>query len=194
MVVRPPARTATAVVALAGAALLAGCSNGTSGGAGNTGYVSDGVGVTAIAVSQRVAAPVLSGTTLDGQKLSLGQYKGDVVVVNVWGSWCGPCREETPALEETYQKYQAQGVRFLGINTRDINAAALAFDHTMNVTYPSLQDPDETLLLQFKAMLPPADIPSSVIVDRSGKVAVRVLGPVTEPQLAQQLDTVLSKG
>jgi thiol-disulfide isomerase/thioredoxin len=194
MVVPPLVRVAAVVSALAGTMLLAGCSNSVSGGGGNTGFVDEGVGITAIAASQRVDAPKLTGTTLDGQKFSLSQYKGDVVVINVWGSWCGPCRQETPALEETSQKYQAQGVRFLGINTRDITSAALAFDRSMNVTYPSLQDPDETVLLQFKAMLPAADIPSSVIVDRNGKVAVRILGPVTEPQLTQQLDTVLSKG
>ena len=193
MVVPPLARTAAVVSALAGSVLLAGCSTSVSGG-GNTGFVDEGVGITAIAASQRVDAPKLTGTTLDGQKFALSQYKGDVVVINVWGSWCGPCRQETPALEETYQKYQAQGVRFLGINTRDITSAAIAFDRSMNVTYPSLQDPDETVLLQFKSMLPAADIPSSVIVDRGGKVAVRILGAVTEPQLAQQLDAVLSKG
>jgi thiol-disulfide isomerase/thioredoxin len=194
MVVPAPIRIAAVVSALAGSVSLAGCSASVSGGGGNTGFVDEGVGVTAIAASQRVAAPKLTGTTLDGQKFSLDQDKGDVVVINVWGSWCAPCREETAALEETYQKYQARGVKFLGINTRDITSAAVAFDRSMNVTYPSLQDPDETLLLQFKSMLPAADIPSSVIVDRNGKVAVRVIGAVTEPQLAQQLDAVLSKG
>ncbi|HLK43830.1 MAG TPA: TlpA disulfide reductase family protein [Thermoleophilia bacterium] len=194
MVVPAPIRIAAVVSALAGSVSLAGCSASVSGGGGNTGFVDEGVGVTAIAASQRVAAPKLTGTTLDGQKFSLDQDKGDVVVINVWGSWCAPCREETAALEETYQKYQARGVKLLGINTRDITSAAVAFDRSMNVTYPSLQDPDETLLLQFKSMLPAADIPSSVIVDRNGKVAVRVIGAVTEPQLAQQLDAVLSKG
>ena len=193
MVVRPLARAAAAVAALTGAAALAGCSNGTSGG-GNTGFVSSDVGITAIAASQRVAAPALAGTTLDGEQYSLAQDKGQIVVLNVWGSWCTPCREESPALEETYQKFQAKGVRFVGINTRDDNAAALAFDRSMNITYPSLQDPDETHLLQFKSLLPPASIPSSVILDRDGKVAVRIIGPVTEPQLTQQLDALLSKG
>ena len=193
MVVRPLARAAAAVAALTGVAALAGCSNGTSGG-GNTGFVSSDVGITAIAASQRVAAPALSGTTLDGEQYSLAQDKGQIVVLNVWGSWCTPCREESPALEETYQKFQAKGVRFVGINTRDDNAAALAFDRSMNITYPSLQDPDETHLLQFKSLLPPASIPSSVILDRDGKVAVRIIGPVTEPQLTQQLDALLSKG
>jgi thiol-disulfide isomerase/thioredoxin len=186
-------RAGALVAALSGAALLAACSN-TTGGTGNTGYVSSEVtGVTAIAASARVVAPSLSGTTLDGKKLSLTDYRGQVVVVNVWGSWCTPCRVEGPALEETYQKYQAKGVKFLGINTRDDNAAAQAFVSSDGITYPSLQDPDETLVLEFKSILPPTSIPSSVIVDRSGKVAARILGAVTEPQLVQALDKVLGE-
>jgi peroxiredoxin len=100
---------------------------------------------------------------------------------------------EAPALEEAYQKYQAKGVRFLGINTRDDNAAALAFAASAGLTYPSLQDPDEALVLQFKAVLPATTVPSSVIIDRTGKVAVRVLGSVTEPQLVQQLNALLGE-
>ena len=187
-------RVGALAAALAGAALLAACSNAT-GGTGDTGFVaSDSTGVTAIAASARVAAPNLSGTTLDGKQLALSDYRGQVVVVNVWGSWCTPCRIEGPALEETYQKYQAKGVKFLGIDTReDSNAAALAYIATEGITYPSLQDPQETLLLAFKSILPPTTIPSSVVIDRNGKVAVRALGAVTEPQLAQALDKVLGE-
>ncbi len=184
-------------VALVGAAGLvaglAGCTNST-GGAGDTGYVGSATtGVTSYAPSQRVAAPTMSGTTLDGKQLSLSDYRGKVVVVNVWGSWCGPCRREAPALEETFTKYQPKGVQFLGINTEDNAAAALAFDSADSITYPSLQDPGETLLLQLKTIVPPTAIPSSVIIDRNGKLAARIIGETTEPQLAQSLDSVLSE-
>jgi thiol-disulfide isomerase/thioredoxin len=185
-------RPGALVAALAGAALLVGCSNAT-GGTGDTGFVSEATGITAIAAASRSAAPSIAGTTLDGKQLSLADYRGQVVVVNVWGSWCTPCRVEGPALEETYQKYQAKGVKFLGINTRDDNAAAQAFVASDGITYPSLQDPDETLVLQFKSILPPTTIPSSAIIDRNGKVAVRILGAVTEPQLVQALDKVLGE-
>jgi thiol-disulfide isomerase/thioredoxin len=192
MVERHFTRTAAVAVALSGVLVLAGCSSGISGG-GNTGYVAAAVGVTAITSSQRVDSPPLAGTTLDGQLLTLKTLRGHVVLLNVWGSWCGPCRGEAPALEATYQKYQDRGVKFIGINTRDDNAAAQAFVHSAGVTYPSLKDPDETLLLQFKSILPPASIPSSVIIDANGKVAVRIIGPTTEPELAQQLDALLSE-
>jgi thiol-disulfide isomerase/thioredoxin len=180
-------------VAFAGVALLAGCTNST-GGAGDTGYVgTTTTGITNYAAAQRIAAPTLSGTTLDGKKLSLSDYRGKVVVVNVWGSWCSPCRREAPALEETYTKYQSKGVQFLGINVRDDDAAALAFVSSDSITYPSLQDPDETLLLQFKTIVPPTDIPSSIIVDRDGRLAARIIGEVTEPQLVQALDKALGE-
>lgn len=178
--------------ALAGAALLAGCTN-TTGGGGDTGFVAaDSTNITGIAPGQRTAAPDLAGTTLDGKKLALTDYRGKVVVVNIWGSWCGPCRLEAPALEETFQQYQAKGVQFMGINVRDVNSSALAFVSDDHITYPSLQDPDETLLLEFKTVVPPTNIPSSIIVDRSGKIATRIIGSVTEPQLKQALDKVLS--
>ena len=183
--------------ALAGAAVLAGCTNST-GGSGDTGFVGvTGTTITDVAPGQRTAAPALSGTTLDGKKLALSDYRGKVVVVNVWGSWCGPCRVEAPALEETFQQYQAKGVQFMGIDVRESqsdNSAALAFVRDDHITYPSLQDPDETLLLQFKTVVPPTDIPSSIIVDRDGKVAARIIGGTTEPQLKQALDKVLSGG
>jgi thiol-disulfide isomerase/thioredoxin len=190
---RTARRRAGVFAAALAAALAAACSNSTGGG-GETGYVAaETTGITAVAASDRVAAPALSGTSLDGEKLSLSGYRGHVVVVNVWGSWCTPCRVEGPALEETYQKYRSKGVDFLGINTRDDNAAALAFADSDGITYPSLRDPDETLVLQFKSILPPTTIPSSAIIDRDGKVAVRILGAVTEPQLVQALDKVLGE-
>lgn len=192
-------RTRVSASVLAGTAfagtavLLAGCTNST-GGAGDTGYVGQPVtGITNYAPAQRVTAPTLSGTTLDGKQLSLSDYHGKVVVVNLWGSWCTPCRREAPALEETFTNYQSKGVQFLGINTRDDNAAAQAFVNADSITYPSLQDPEETLLLQLKTVVPPTDIPSTIIVDASGKLAARIIGEVTGPQLAQSLDTVLGE-
>lgn len=187
---------AAALTALAAATAVAGCSGSSSGSddTGSIGYVSTQIGITTVPVGQRPAAPALSGTTLAGSRFSLAQDKGHITVINVWGSWCTPCRVEGPGLETAYQKYQAQGVDFLGIDSRDDNDAALAYVKEDGITYPSLQDPDETLLLQFKSILPPTTIPSTVILDRSGKVAVRILGGTTAPQLEQQISTLLGEG
>jgi thiol-disulfide isomerase/thioredoxin len=178
------------VAAAAGAVALAGCSTSNTSGV-STDFVALQVGITQSAPGSRVVAPAISGTTLTGSQLALRKYAGEVVVLNVWGSWCSDCREEAPALEETYQKFQSKGVQFLGINTRDDNSAALAYVSNFGITYPSLQDPNEVLLLQFKSILPATDVPSTAIIDRQGKVAVRILGSVTEPQLDQELDYVL---
>lgn len=185
-------RVSAAVVGLAVAAILTGC----GGIAGSSSTAAGAVNVTAYITqfngADRQASPGLSGTTLDGKAYSTA-YSGHVTVINVWGSWCTACREEAAAFSETYQKYKAKGVRFLGIDTMDPSiASALAYDSYFGIAYPSLQDPDETLLLDLKSFLTTADVPSTLIVDASGKVAVRALGATTEPELEQEINYVSS--
>ena len=181
-----------AAASLAATAALAGCGSdsGSSNGA-ETGYVSVTVGITQIRVADRQTMPALSGSTLQGKSLDVS-YPGHVTVVNVWGSWCTPCREEAPDLAEAYGKFESKGVEFVGINTRDDNAAALAYNAQFGIKYPSLQDPDETLVLALKQIIPATSVPSTVIVDSSGKVAVRVLGGITEPELVQEIDYAMA--
>jgi thiol-disulfide isomerase/thioredoxin len=194
MVAPKLARRALAV-ALAGVAAttaLAGCTGdaGTSNGA-ETGFVNYQTGITQVSAGQRQTMPALSGTTLQGKAMKVS-YSGHVTVVNVWGSWCSPCREEAPDLAEAYQKYKSKGVEFVGINTRDNNAAALTYDSYFGIGYPSLQDPDETLVLALTQIIPATSVPSTVIVDSTGKVAVRALGGITEPELVQEINFVLA--
>ena len=190
---RRTAAAAAGLLALCGPALAA-CSSGggISGGGGDTDYVAaNDPGLSTVALGHRPSAPQISGTTLQGKPLALSQFKGHIVVLNVWGSWCTACREEGAALEETYQEFQSKGVEFIGINTRDDNAAALAYVNSNGVTYPSLQDPNELLVLQFKSIFPATTVPSTVILDKDGDVAVRALGGVTKPELEQQIDALL---
>lgn len=134
-------------------------------------------------VGHRPTVPAVSGTTLTGQRLSLDSYKGKTVVLNFWGSWCDPCRSEAPALGTLARQLQPDGVRFVGIDIRDEPAAASAFMQNFNVSYPSLNDPNDQIALQFHSTVPPAAIPTTLVVDRNGRIAARIFGASTYTEL-----------
>jgi thiol-disulfide isomerase/thioredoxin len=153
-------------------------------------FVSGVNGTAYVEPSNRQPAPTLSGPTLAGTTLDIASLKGHVVVLNVWGSWCAPCRGEANNLENVYNATKASGVRFVGINTRDDNAAANAFDARFGITYPSIVDNDGSLLLGFRKSLPPQAIPSTLIIDAQGRVAGRVIGAVTVHDLTTLIQRV----
>lgn len=142
----------------------------------------------------RSTAPNLEGTTLDGDPFALSDLAGKIVVINVSGSWCGPCRAETPDLVRLARHNANRGVRFVGIDTRDNLASAKAFVTKFKVPYPSLFDEGGQVLLPFRGVIPTAVIPSSVVIDREGKVAARVIGPVTHNTLNSVLNDELAGG
>jgi peroxiredoxin len=189
-----------AVLVTAGAAVaalvLSACgSGGTSGGSGNSNFVAGKDGISTVAKGSRAAAPDLSGKTVDGKQLDLADYKGKVVVLNVWGSWCPPCRAEAPNFVKVAKDTAAQGVQFVGINTRDASTSlARAFEKEFGVTYPSLYDPTGKLMLRFKrGTLNPQTIPSTLIIDRDGKIAARTLQALSEEKLREMLKPVLAE-
>ncbi len=110
------------------------------------------------------------------------------MVLNVWASWCAPCRAEAGALEEVAIQFENQGVQFIGLNTRDSNAAARAFIRKFDVTYPSLVDTDGRIQLLFNDSLPPQAIPSTIVIDQKGRVAARALGVVTAATLRSMIE------
>ncbi|MBX9396142.1 TlpA family protein disulfide reductase [Streptomyces sp. TRM72054] len=194
------ARSRATLLATSGAAvaalLLSACgSGGTSGGGGDTNFVAGADGIDTVDKGERAAAPDLSGKTIDGKQLDVADYKGKVVVLNVWGSWCAPCRAEAKNLETVYQDTKDQGVQFVGINTRDTSTGpALAFEKEFGVTYPSLYDPTGRLMLRFeKGTLNPQAIPSTIVIDRDGKIAARTLQPLSEDKVREMLDPVLAE-
>jgi thiol-disulfide isomerase/thioredoxin len=138
----------------------------------------------------RPAAPDVSGSTLTGSKLSLGSYRGRVVVMNFWGSWCAPCRAEAPTLEVLSEQYQAKGVQFVGVDIRDSRASAQAFVQNLRISYPSLNDPADEIALAFRGTVPPAAIPSTLVIDRAGHIAGRVIGQATYSSLNRILTQV----
>ncbi|MFC8916787.1 TlpA family protein disulfide reductase [Streptomyces sp. NPDC047821] len=185
--------------ALAAALTLTACSggsNGTSGGGGNTNFVTNTGGVESVAKGERKAPKELAGATLDGKRLDVADLKGKVVVLNVWGSWCGPCRAEAKHFTKTAKDLAPKGVAFVGINTRDPNKQpALAFEKDYGVPYPSLYDPVGELVLNGfpKGTLNPQAIPSTVVLDREGKIAARALTALNEEQLRKMIDPLLAE-
>ena len=163
--------------------LLTGCSNGGASQAEESFISGDGA-VTFIKKSDRIKAPKISGMTLMGT-----DYKfdgGKVAVVNVWASWCSPCRAEEPALSALARKYL--DVEFIGILTRDNPVNAEAFSRKRNIAYPTLID--DSILVGFRKSLPANAIPSTVVIDKTGKVAARISGEVTVASLTDLIERV----
>jgi len=148
-------------------------------------------GATVFATTARPALPALSGVTLTGGFLNLASLRGHVLVLNVWASWCVPCKAESPALVRVARATASRGVVFVGIDENDQDQAAKAFLAGIGSTYPNLVDPQDALLAQLR-MLPLA-IPSSLVVDTTGHVAARVIGATTAPQMTQLLADLLAK-
>ncbi len=174
--------------------VLAGCTGDSdveSG--GGQGFVSGDGSALVIDKADRAVAPELSGETLAGDALSTSDLSGDVIVLNLWASWCGPCRGEAPALQQVSSDAAKDGVSFVGINTRDQDAAALAFEKNYDITYPSFVDDSGQLELLMAEAVPLTGIPWTVIIDRDGLIAARVLGASTYSELSNLVDEVASE-
>lgn len=183
-----------AVVSLAA---LAACATGADAvdqsSGGSQRFVAGSGESTVYAVGDRNNAPDVSGTLLDGGTFSLSKARGDVVVLNFWGSWCAPCRAEADDLERVYTATKASGVRFVGVNVKDTESRAKAFDVNFKITYPSLFDQAGRVALQLRAA-PPNAIPATIVIDRSGRIAAVFrkgllddeLQPVVEKIAAEQ--------
>lgn len=196
---RAPRRTLLAVGTLAAALALSACtsdSNGKSGGGGDTNFVTNTGGVDTVAKGQRKAPNAIQGETLDGKQLDVADLKGKVVVLNVWGSWCPPCRAEAEHFAKVSKELKAKGVEFVGINTRDADKGpARLFEEDYGITYPSLYDPEGRLILNGfpKGTLIPQAIPSTVVLDRDGKIAARSLMALPEERLRAMIDPIVAE-
>jgi thiol-disulfide isomerase/thioredoxin len=187
-------RTALLALTLPCALVLAGCSNDV-GSSGNQGYVAGKGVITSVQAADRKKPGEVAGRTLDGKRVSLADFRGKVVVVNVWGSWCGPCRAEAPMLARAARELAKKDVVFLGIDSRDPSKdAAKAFVRRFDVPYPSLYDQQGTTLLAFRGTLTPNSVPSTVVVDPQGRVAGSVLGSLTRTTLDDLVDDASSGG
>ncbi len=190
-----PAGTA----ALLGAVMLAvtSCSGGDIAGSNpqssGQGFVSSSYNSRYFKPGSRPAAPAVTGTTLTGQRFSLAADHGELVVLNFWGSWCGPCRSEAPALTTLATHFSHDPVRFVGDDVHDYPAAAKAFEHTYGTPYPSLNDSGSQVALAFHDSVPPSAIPSTLLIDRAGRIAAIVVGQITYNGLRGLIDKVLAE-
>ncbi|MCW2835662.1 MAG: TlpA family protein disulfide reductase [Nocardioides sp.] len=179
------ARSVVALIALV-ALTTSACSS--LEGTGDKGYISNDATVTQIPVGDREEPIDLTGDDLEGNAISLAELRGGVVVVNVWGAWCPPCRAEQPDLVAAAEL--TSGVAdFVGINIRDASVAnALAFVRTNDVPYPSIYDPDSQALLTFSEVMPVRSPPTTFVLDAEGRIAAAIFGPV--PSVTTLVDIV----
>lgn len=187
------------VLALLSAALLAGCSTGDGAvdvaNGGEFRFVAGTPSGEVIPVEDRASAPEFAGTLLGtGGRFESAKLADQVAVLNFWGSWCGPCRVETPEFSEVSADYSDAGVQFLGINVKETDQQfALAFVDRYAIGFPSLYDPRGEVALAFRDY--PADrIPSTIVLDREGRVAAVYTGEVSQEDLRRVIDRVLGEG
>ncbi|MDI3417667.1 TlpA family protein disulfide reductase [Streptomyces luteolus] len=200
--VRGSRRALASATALLAALTLTACEGGAGTAAAGTGTGGDGFvlrdsGIATVARGERRPAPELRGETVDGERLDLGaaEFRGKVVVLNLWGSWCGPCRAEAEHLVEVAAETEAEGVEFLGINTRDPNrSSARQFEKEFKVPYPSFYDPMGELLRRFPAgTVSPQGIPSTVVIDKDGRIAARKIGELDDEHLRHMIAPVVAE-
>lgn len=183
-----------ALVLLATTAALAGCSTGSGAvdvaNGGEFRFVAGTPAGKVIPVDERAAAPRFSGTLLDGAAFDSSSLAGDVAVLNFWGSWCPPCRVETPQFQEVYQEVADSGVQFLGLDVKETDKQfATAFVASKGITFPSLYDPKGEVALAFRNY-PATAVPSTIVLDREGRVAAVYTSEVQQDDLRAVLRSV----
>ena len=145
-----------------------------------------------ITPADRPPAPQLAGRTLEGEELDVADYRGQVVVLNFWASWCPPCRAEAANLIEVAEATKDAGVQFIGVNVKNDKGEALAFERKQGVPYPSLHDQPGVLLTRFRNLVPQVP-PTTLLIDREGRIAGRFIGGVTTRELLVPVQTLAAE-
>lgn len=155
------------------------------------GYVSGDGSVQTYDVGERKGPVSIVGTDFEGDEVDTADWAGDVVVVNTWYAACAPCRAEAPDLVELASS--KDGVQVVGINTEDDAGAALAFQRTFDVPYPSIEDRTGAVIASLNGVVPLQAVPTTVVLDQEGTVAARVIGQVEGTTLEALVDEVLAE-
>jgi cytochrome c biogenesis protein CcmG/thiol:disulfide interchange protein DsbE len=145
------------------------------------------------AVKLELGAPAPNFTlkTLDGQSASLADYKGKVVLLNFWASWCEPCREEMPFLQKAYETYKDQGLVVLGVNLKENNVSIKGFADNYKLTFPILMDVDNSVAVDLYKVKP---IPTSFFIDRDGNLVQKADFPMTYEYIENTVKPLLDAG
>lgn len=149
----------------------------------NKNYVAGDGSVTEFAAADRKAAVQIQGALFTGAAVTPADFQGKVSVLNFWFAACAPCRVEAPLLEALHQEFKDQGVQFYGVNLRDEKPTAEAFEKSFDLTYPSFDDKDGGVLLSVSGLVPPGAVPTTLVLDKQGRVASRVLGEIEKGTL-----------
>lgn len=150
--------------------------------------------VSEFSASERGEPVQLSGITLTDENVDLTSLRGNVVVLNVWGSWCAPCRQEAPVLAQQAALLNGQGVQFLGIDVQDNRPAALAFERRYGISYASIEDTDGRALLALAEYVPARAVPVTLVLDTEGRVAGRVVGSIDASTLSGLIESARNGG
>lgn len=196
---RTPSRRAALGAAALVALVVAGCSSDPNSIAAQAkagdqkGYISGDGAVETIPAADRLEPVTMDGQLLDGTAWDITSTRGQVLVLNVWGSWCAPCVAEAPDLQKAWEEQQAKKapVQFMGIDFREEAERGAAFVEKAGITYPSLSDKPGLLILRLQGKAPTT--PSTLVLDREGRIAARVNGPVDATTLSGLVDDVVAE-
>ncbi|MDP4634504.1 MAG: TlpA family protein disulfide reductase [Pontimonas sp.] len=151
-------------------------------------YISGDGALTVVAPESRDEGIAFQGPLDVGGTFSSDDYEGQIMVVNFWYAGCPPCRLEAPDLEALHQEFLDEAVVFIGVNILDQAPTALAFADEFGVTYPSIMDTnDGSVRLAFSGQVAPNAVPTTVVLDQQGRVAARISGLLTEPDVLAAL-------
>lgn len=187
-------RVLAGLAGLAALPLLAACSPedplaAQAGNADGKNYIAGDGSVLEIAPEDRGDPVRFTSTAFSGEEVDSADWAGSPVVLNFWYAACAPCRVEAPDLQSLHEEWEPEGVRFVGVNVRDTAGTAEAFERNFGITYPSLEDRGGQVLLAMTDFVPPQAVPTTIVLDRQGRVSARILGVAERSTLSSLIST-----
>lgn len=158
-----------------------------------TNYVAGDGSVEEFAPESRGEPVAFESTLFDGTEITAETFEGRVSVLNFWYAACPPCRAEAPDLQAIHEEFEPEGVQFLGVNTRDTQPTAEAFERNFGITYPSMEDRTGQVMMAMTDYAHPSAVPTTLVLDKEGRVSARIVGIVEPGTLRALIETVLAE-